>query len=60
MTDEEWDAYIEQAAKLARIPLTDEMRVQTRANLEIAEKLSRLVLDYPLDDESEPAPVFGA
>ena len=60
MTDEELDAYIEQAAKLARIPLTDEMRAQTRANLKTAEKLSRLVLDYPLDDESEPAPVFFA
>ena len=60
MSGEEWDIYVEQAAKLLGIPLTDEMRGPARGNLETAERLARLVLDYPLADEREPAPVFRA
>ena len=60
MTPEDWDVYIEQAAALLGIPLSEEMRAATRANLDTAESLARLVLDYPLDDDVEPAPVFSA
>ena len=60
MTQDEWDAYIAEAAKLLGLALTDEMRAATRANLETAERMAKLVLDYPLDDHAEIAPVFSA
>ena len=60
MTQNEWDAYIAEAAKLLGLALTDEMRAATRANLETAERMAKLVLDYPLDDRAEIAPVFTA
>ena len=60
MTQDEWDAYIAEAAKLLGLALTDEMRAATRANLETAERMAKLVLDYPLDDRAEIAPVFTA
>lgn len=60
MTRDEWDAYIAEAAKLLGLALTDEMHAATRANLETAERMAKLVLDYPLDDHAEIAPVFLA
>ena len=60
MTQDEWDAYIAEAAKLLGLALTDEMRADTRANLETAERMAKLVLVYPLDDHAEIAPVFTA
>ncbi|HMN71017.1 MAG TPA: DUF4089 domain-containing protein [Rhodoblastus sp.] len=60
MTSEDWDAYIAEAAKLLDLALTDEMRAATRANLETAERMAKLVGDYPLDDHAEPAPVYTA
>ena len=60
MTQNEWDAYIAEAAKLLGLALTDEMRAATRANLETAERMAKLVLDYALDDHAEIAPVFTA
>jgi len=60
MTADEWDAYIADAARLLGLVLTDEMRAATRMNLETAERMAKLVADYPLDDHSEPAPVFTA
>jgi hypothetical protein len=60
MTSGEWDAYIDHAARILGIPLTDEMRAQTRANLQTADGMARLVLDYPLDDDAEPAPLYTA
>ena len=60
MTAEEWDAYIDAAARLLDLALTDEMRSAARTNLEIAERMARLLGDYALDDHAEPAPVFSA
>lgn len=60
MTTDGWDAYIAETAKLLDLALTDEMRASTRANLETAERMAKLVFDYPLDDHAELAPVFTA
>jgi len=40
------------------ITLSEESRAAVKTHLEIAERLSRLVLEFPIDDEEEPAPVF--
>lgn len=60
MTQDEWDTYVAVAARLLGLTLTDEMRAAARANLETAERMAKLVLDYPLDDHAEIAPVFTA
>ena len=60
MTIEDWDDYIDQAARLLDLELTAEMRTAIRANLEVAERMAKLVADYPLDDHAEPAPVYSA
>ena len=60
MTIEDWDDYIDQAARLLDLELTAEMRTAIRANLEVAERMAKVVADYPLDDHAEPAPVYSA
>jgi len=60
MTSEDWDAYIAEASKLLGLALTDEMRAVTRANLEVAERMAKLVAEYPLDDHAEIALVYSA
>lgn len=60
MTQDGWDAYIAEAARLLGVELTAEMHEATRANLETAQRMAALVADYPLDDHAEPAPVYTA
>ncbi len=60
MTIQDWDDYIDQAARLLDLELTAEMRTAIRGNLEVAERMAKLVADYPLDDHAEPAPVYSA
>jgi hypothetical protein len=47
-------------AKALGLPLTAEYVPQVEANLAVAFRLVQLVLDFPLPDEAEPAPVFAA
>ena len=60
MTIQDWDIYMDQAARLLDLELTEDMRTATRANLEVAERMAKVVADYPLDDHAEPAPVYSA
>ena len=60
MSEVDWDAYIEQAARLLDLTLTPQMQSATRDNLATAERMAKLLADYPLDDHAEPAPVFRA
>jgi len=54
------EALIDASLPLIGLTLTDGSRAGVKLHLETAERLSRLVLELPLDDESEPAPVFTA
>jgi hypothetical protein len=54
------DALIDANLPLLGMTLDDATRASVKANLETAERLSRLVRDFALDDEAEPAPVFRA
>jgi hypothetical protein len=47
-------------AQALGLPLTPEYAPQVEANLALAFRLVQLVLDFPLPDEAEPAPVFSA
>ncbi|MCA3338033.1 MAG: DUF4089 domain-containing protein [Acetobacteraceae bacterium] len=53
-------AYAASMAQALGLPLTPEYAPQVEANLALAFRLVQLVLDFPLPDEAEPAPVFSA
>jgi len=54
------DAVIAASAGLLRLDLAGADTAVVKLHLETAERLARLALDFPLDDEAEPAPVFTA
>ncbi|UPK36196.1 DUF4089 domain-containing protein [Bradyrhizobium sp. 186] len=54
------DDYIDAVAKALALPVEEAWRPAIRANLEVSLRLARLVDDFALPDETEPAPVFVA
>jgi hypothetical protein len=54
------DDYIEAVAKALALPVEDAWRPAVRANLEVSLRLARLVDEFTLPDEIEPASVFAA
>jgi hypothetical protein len=54
------DDYIDAVAKALALPVEDGWRPAVRANLEISLRLARLVDEFTLPDETEPASVFAA
>jgi Protein of unknown function (DUF4089) len=60
MTSDTIDDYIASVAKALALPIEDAWRPAVRANLEVSLRLARLVDEFPLPDEIEPASVFAA
>ena len=54
------DDYIDAAAKALGLRIEDAWRPAVRANLDVSLRLARMVDEFPLPDETEPASVFGA
>jgi hypothetical protein len=54
------DDYIDAVAKVLALPVEDSWRPAVRANLEVSLRLARLVDEFTLPDETEPASVFAA
>ena len=54
------DNYIEAVGKALALPIEDAWRPAIRANLEASLRMARLVDEFPLPDEIEPADVFSA
>jgi hypothetical protein len=54
------DDYIDAAGKALALPMEDGWKGAVRANLEVSLRLARLVDEFPLPDETEPASVFAA
>ena len=52
------EALIDAVKPLLGLDVSEAARPGVKLNLEIAARLSRLVMDFPLDDEAEPAPVY--
>ena len=52
------DDYINAVAKALALPVEEAWRASIRANLEVSLRLGRLVDEFALPDEAEPAPVF--
>ena len=54
------DDYIDAVAKALALPVSDAWKPAVRANLEVSLRLARLVDEFALPDETEPASVFAA
>jgi hypothetical protein len=54
------DDYIDAVGKALALTVDDAWKPAVRANLEVSLKLARLVDEFPLPDETEPASVFAA
>ena len=54
------DDYIDAVAKALSLPVENAWRPAVRANLEVSLRLARLVDEFALPDEAEPASVFTA
>ncbi len=58
--DSELDAWLDGTATLLDISVSDEWRATVRQHLRITHDLAQLVMNFPLPDEADPAPVFRA
>jgi hypothetical protein len=54
------DDYIDAAAKALTLTIDEAWKPAIRANLEVSLRLARLVDEFALPDETEPASVFAA
>ena len=54
------DDYIDAVTKALALPVEEAWRASIRANLEVSLRLGRLVDEFALPDETEPAPIFAA
>ena len=60
MAADSLDDYIDSVAKALGLPVEDSWRPAVRANLEVSLRLGRMVDEFALPDETEPAPIFTA
>jgi len=54
------DDYIDAVANALALPIDESWKAAVKANLEVSLRLARLVDEFPLPDETEPASVFAA
>jgi hypothetical protein len=54
------DDYIDAVSKALAMPVEDAWKPAVKANLEVSLRLARLVDEFTLSDETEPASVFAA
>ena len=54
------DDYIDAVARALALPIEDSWRPAVRANLDVSLRLARLVDEFALPDETEPACVYSA
>ena len=54
------DDYIDTLSKALALPVEEAWRPAVRANLEVSLRLGRMVDEFALPDETEPAPIFTA
>jgi hypothetical protein len=54
------DDYIDAVAAALSLPIQSEWKPAVRMNLEVSLRMARLVDEFPLPDESEPASIYVA
>ena len=60
LSDSDAEAVLDASASLLGLTVEPAWRVGVLLNLKATAAAAALVLDFPLDDELEPAPVFRA
>ena len=60
MNETDLDGLMDASALILGISIQPEWREAVKANLAATFRMGALVLDFPLPDEAEPAPVFRA
>ncbi len=60
MSEDLTDTWITSSARLLNLPFDPAWLPSIRANVEVTFRLAKLVDDFPLPDDAEPAPVFEA
>jgi len=60
MATDPLDDYIDAVGLALVLPIEPEWRPAVRANLEVSLRLARLVDEFALPDETEPASVYSA
>ena len=60
MASDPLDDYIDAVGKALALPIEDGWRPAVKANLEVSLRLARLVDEFSLPDETEPASVYSA
>lgn len=60
MAADHLDGYIDAVSSALGLPVEDAWRPAVRANLEVSLRLARLVDEFPLPDETEPASIYAA
>jgi hypothetical protein len=60
MAENSLDEYIDAVSKALVLPVKEAWKPAVRANLEVSMKLARMVDEFSLPDEAEPASVFTA
>jgi hypothetical protein len=60
MAADSLDDYIDAVTKVLALPVDDAWKPAVKANLEVSLRLARLVDEFALPDEAEPASVFTA
>ena len=60
MATDPLDEYIDAVGKALALPIDEAWRPAVKANLEVSLRLARLVDEFALPDETEPASVFAA
>lgn len=54
------DTYIHAAAVVLGLPIDAAWKPAVRANLDVSLKMARMVQEFPLPDEIEPASIYEA
>jgi hypothetical protein len=60
MATDPLEYYIDAVAKALALPIEENWRPAVRANLDVSLRLARLVDEFALPDETEPASVYSA
>jgi len=60
MAADHLDNYIDAVASALSLPVEEAWRPAVRANLEVSLRLAKLVDEFPLPDETEPASIYSA
>jgi len=60
MAADQLDDYIDAVSQALALPVDDAWRPAVKANLQVSLRLARLVDEFALPDETEPASVFSA